>query len=326
MLSRTANGLFWMSRYIERMENIARLLDAGRRMDALPQPAGTKSSEWASIVIASGCRDSYPGVLDEADLHSVTHHLIFDPENPSSIRQCMATARENARAMRAALTTEVWDAINLSWGHMRSLQHEDALGPQFPVFIDWVKSRGALVRGAMDATLLRDEGFAFIQLGKRIERADATARLLDVKYHVLLPRSEDVGGGLDYLQWIQVLRAANASSAYRHLYRNAVDARGVVDLLVCNRKSPRSLSNCVGRAVDQLEAIGAHNAQQEATLGQARTLQRHVIAATIDEILAFGLHEWLTEFIGAINALALDVAEAYGFDGASVPSVASQSQ
>lgn len=315
MLSRTANGLFWMSRYIERMENVARLLDAGRRIDALPGTGPSKASEWASIVIASGCQDTYPGALEHADQASVCMHLIFDEKNPSSIKASMQTARDNARAMRAAITTEVWDALNQSWTEMKRLQPNAVLGRGLPEFLDWVKARGALARGALDATLLRDEGYGFIQLGKRIERADATARLLDVKYHVLLPQSAEIGGGLDYLQWMQVLRAANAAGAYRHVYGRSVDAAGVVDLLVCNTMSPRSLASSVSRIAYELEIIGVHTEAQAAVLAEARALGAQLIGISVEDIFEHGLHEWLTQFIVAINVLAVNLGSAYGFTG-----------
>lgn len=315
MLSRTANGLFWMSRYVERMENIARLLDAGRRMDALPQPATGKATEWASIVIASGCSTTFPGPLDAAAQPAVARHLLFDADNPSSVRQCAAAARENARAQRNSITTEVWEAINQSWIDLRQVDQDTALGRDFPDFLEWVKLRGALVRGAIDSTSLRDDGYAFIQLGKHLERVDATARLLDVKYHVLLPRTSDVGGGLDYLQWLQVLRAANAATAYRHLYRKTVDAPGVVDLLVRNLATPRSLAQGMLRIAQELRAVGAHTPDQRAVLAEANRLREHVMGSSVDQILTFGLHEWLTNFIVAANQLASDVAQAYGFDG-----------
>ncbi|TCP62848.1 putative alpha-E superfamily protein [Rhodovulum bhavnagarense] len=319
MLSRTANGLFWMSRYVERMENVARLLDAGHRMENLPQLQGAKSTEWRSIVIASGCRTTFPQPLEQASRNTVPHHLVFDDANPSSIRQCARAARENARAMRTALTSEVWDTLNQSWADLRHRRPEDTLGGrELTEFLDWVKSRGALVRGHIDATILRDEGYAFIELGKWIERADATARILDVKYHVLLPKSSDVGGGLDYLQWLQVLRAANSATAYRHLYRRTIDPEGVVDLLVLNARSPRSLVTGVQGICAALVAIGVHTGAQRATHARAVALREDLRSTGVDAIIMAGLHEWLTGFISEINALATELGAAYGFDGHEV--------
>lgn len=327
MLSRTANGLFWMSRYIERMENIARLMDAGRRMDALPQTEPGKATEWASIVIASGCSTTFTHALENANQANVAEHLTFDKDNPSSILQCVTAARENARAQRSAITTEVWDAINQTWLELRKLDKGLALGRDFADFLEWTKMRGALIRGTIDGTLLRDDGFGFIQLGKHLERVDATARLLDVKYHVLLPKTSDVGGGLDYMQWLQVLRAANAATAYRHLYRRTVDANGVVDLLVRNLVAPRSLAQGMVRISQELRAVGSHTPEQRAVLAEANRLREHVMGSGVDQIMTFGLHEWLTNFIVAANQLAVDISHAYGFDGRAVAvQVQSQSQ
>lgn len=319
MLSRTANGLFWMSRYVERMENVARLLDAGRRMESLPQPPGAKATEWASIVHASGCKTTFPEPLEQASRANVPLHLVFDRDNPSAIRQCAHSARENARAMRTALTLEVWDALNLTWSELRRRRPEDTLGGRdLTEFLDWVKSRGALIRGHIDATILRDEGHAFIELGKWIERADSTARILDVKYHVLLPSSRDVGGGLDYLQWLQVLRAANSASAYRHLYRRTVDPEGVVDLLVLNARSPRSLAAGTRGLCVALDAIGSHTEAQHAAHARAAALYDRLRTTQVDAVISNGLHEWLTGFILEINGLANEVGTAYGFDGHEV--------
>ncbi|MEL6584746.1 MAG: alpha-E domain-containing protein, partial [Pseudomonadota bacterium] len=162
MLSRTAQGLFWMSRYIERAENVARLLDAGRRIEALPSSPDAKRTEWKSILIASGAKETFPGELDAADQVSVAQHLIFDRSNPSSIRSCLEAARENARAMRTAVTGDVWDTINLTWAEMRMLTPESLRGAGFVSFLEWVKTRAFLFRGAVDATLLRNAGFNFI--------------------------------------------------------------------------------------------------------------------------------------------------------------------
>src|SRR6056297_3554278 len=222
MLSRVANGLFWMSRNIERAENVARLLDAGRRLNTLPASDATRTAEWSSIVIAAGCSETFPHPLEQANARTVAEHLIFDPDNRSSIRSCLHMARENARAVRQAVTADVWDATNQAWIEMRAKSSASIIGGGFAHFLDWTKMQGHRFRGAIDDTLLRDAGYSFIRLGQYVERYDATARLLDVKYHVLLPPEERVGGLIDEGQWLQILRAANSARAYRHVYRTAV--------------------------------------------------------------------------------------------------------
>lgn len=315
MLSRTANGLFWMSRYVERASNLARLLDAGRRMDNIPNSDEGRASEWESILIASGCLESYPGDISQANMESVTDHVIFDQDNPSSISCCMRAARENARAMRIAVTTEVWDVVNTNWADMRVQTQADTAGGKLAGFLDWVKSSGFTFQGAVEASMLRDEGCHFISLGRAVERADATARLLDVKYHVLLPDSQNVGGGLDHMQWVQLLRATNSLRAFRWTYREAVTPHAVVHFLVLNPVSPRSIVSSINDIVNGLDAIGGETDAQRSVAARARTMLTRLQSLSIEQIISHGLHEWLTSQIADVNVLAGEIAEAYGFNG-----------
>ncbi|MGB0499416.1 MAG: alpha-E domain-containing protein, partial [Rubricella sp.] len=206
-----------------------------------------------------------------------------------------------------------WDSINEAWAEMRVMTPDILAGGGFASFVDWVKKRCSEFRGAVDSSLLRDDGFAFIELGKWIERADATARLLDVKYHVLLPSAEDVGGGLDYMQWQQILRAANSLRAYRYVYRKPVTAEGVVDFLVLNEKTPRSLKRCYAEIVEAIEDIGAPLVSQKRVYIRARRSLDELNEETAAGVLSYGLHEWLTETIVETNTLAGDIGTAYGF-------------
>ncbi|NRB34997.1 MAG: alpha-E domain-containing protein [Rhodobacteraceae bacterium] len=313
MLSRTAEGLFWMSRYIERMSNIARLLDAGRRMDALPQEPDARSTEWASILISAGCRDSYPSDLDDANQANALAHLVWDEDNPSSIYACAKAARSNARAVRVALTSEVWDVINQTYLELRDVYRLRPISRDLVGFLDWVKERAALMRGMIASTMLRDDGYAFIEMGKWIERADATARLLDVKYHVLLPSAGNVGGGVDTLQWMNVLRATNSARAYRHVYRRTVEPRGVVDLLVLNRISPRSLITCITQCLLSLHEVAGFEGAQSDLVNRLQALQERLSTTNLDAIFTYGLHEWLTDFIIEVNNLAVAIGDAFSF-------------
>lgn len=311
MLSRTAEGLFWMSRYIERAENVARLIDAGRRMDTLPRTDGESAQEWASVIIAAGCSETYPRPLAQADEASVAHHLIFDRDNPSSIRSCFEYARSNARAMRTAVTADVWDSVNEAWSSMRARSPAAVTGGGLSPFLDWTRAQGQRFRGAVDDTLLRDAGYGFVRLGQFVERADATARLLDVKYHVLLPDGAEIGGALDHVQWVQILRAANAQRAFRHVYRQGVRPDLVADFLILNPMAPRSLKHCYSmlvRHLDMMGVAGSHpcRAQGRATLAQLMELK-------IEDVFEAGLHEFLTEFIEANNTLAVQIATDHGF-------------
>lgn len=313
MLSRTAQGLYWMSRYVERAENNARLLDAGRRIEGLPGAEAAGNTEWPSIIIAAGCRETFGETLEDADRDSATFHLAFDKDNASSIQSCFHAARENARAMRGAITSEVWTAINTTWAEFRTKTMADTDERRYADFVESVLAASFTFRGAINSTLLRDERQWFIELGKHIERADATARLLDVKYHVLLPQADEVGAGLDLLQWQQILRAANALRAFRHVYREQVSAPRVVDLLVVNSQSPRSLRYSYEAICDNIDNIGVHTKAQRKASDIARATRDKLRSADAHSIIDFGLHEWLTEMITETNQLANELGESYGF-------------
>lgn len=313
MLSRTAEGLFWMGRYIERMENVARLLETGMRLDNLPRQHAEQQSEWTSVVIASGATQTFPAELESADRESVTDHLIRDRDNPSSIASCIEGARMNAKAVRNAITADVWEAVNDARAEMLRHLADGNDRRNLARFVDWVKDRSGLAHGKIYNTMLRTDEFHFLELGKWFERADATARLLDVKYHVLLPDATDVGGGLDYMQWVQILRASNSSVAFRHLYSRIVDARGVVDLLVLNTKSPRSLITSFNSIASTLDHLASDLPVQQTLAQKAHGAATQLRGTTTDHIFDQGLHDWLTDFIVNTNILALETSSAFGF-------------
>lgn len=312
MLSRAAEGLFWMARYIERAENVARLLDAGRRINLLSSSKESQAVEWASIVIASGCSETFSKPLDEADMASVAWHLVLDPENPSSIRCSLEQARANARAWRVEITAEVWDAVNDAWRAFGS-RTAGVTGGSLAPFIDWTKIQGQRFRGAVEDSLLRDPGYCFVKLGELIERADSMARLLDVKYHVLLPGHAPVGGAVDQGQWAQILRAANSLRAFRHVYHQPIAPGLVADLLILNRQSPRSLMFCIESAERQLDELARSVGGTHACHERVAAMRARLTGLTMDDIIDEGLHEFLTAFIAENNHLAVEIAEGYGF-------------
>ena len=313
MLSRTAEGLFWLGRYIERMENAARLLDAGRRLDELPREDTAQQSEWTSVIIASGATETFPHPLEEADIETVTEHLVRDKSNPSSIVSCIEAARMNAKAVRNAITAEVWEAVNDTRAELHAHLQAGTDRNHLSDFLDWVRKSGGLALGKVENTMLRNDSLRFIELGKWFERADATARLLDVKYHVLLPDAKDVGGGLDYLQWVQILRAANSAVAFRHLYSRIVDAQGVVDLLVLNEASPRSLATALSEISETLNKLASYLPVQQKLASDAAFALKTLRNTTIEEIFDHGLHDWLTDFIVETNKMAQATCSAFGF-------------
>lgn len=322
MLSRTAEGLFWMSRYVERMDFVARLLDAGRRLDALPRRDGAPLSEWTSVVIAAGASDTFEGDPKLADAESVCEHLIRDRSNPSSIISCVEAARFNTKAVRTSLTSEVWEAINQTQAELKKDLADELDRKNLTAFLDKIRGRSILIGGAVSETMLRNDQHGFVQLGKWLERADSMARLLDVKYHVLLPRVSDVGGSLDYLQWLQILRAANSAGAFRQIYGRNLDAEGVVDLLVLNSDSPRSLRTAMSHVYGEMTVLASQqDPRQQELLRRIRVHYTRLMDMSVEDIFETGLHEWLTEFIEELGRLSIQTAYVFGFGSEDVMQV-----
>ena len=214
MLSRTAEYLFWIGRYIERAETTARLLEVGARNALIPNTGGGFRSEWDSVLRASGTAGAFAAKYGEPVQRNIESFLFFDRENPSSVGSCIERARENARIVRTALTSQVWDALNGGFQELQQLRRTERSKLSISDLIDWTTRHSALEKGAVDDTQLRIAGWDFLHIGFALERADATARLLDVKYYVLLPQVEYVGSGLDNYQWRTVLRAMSAHRAF----------------------------------------------------------------------------------------------------------------
>ena len=224
MLSRTADNLYWLSRYVERAEYLARILDATQRLSALPLAYVGTSNEWESAVVTAGCATAFFKQYDEANEENVTDFLAFSTANPSSIRNCFELARANARAVRTALTMEMWDAINGTWLELKRYGNGPTSREEFSRFLRWVQESSLRFDGSAYRTMLRNDAYWFSRLGVYIERADNTARILDVKYHLLLPDNERVGGPLDYFQWAAILRSVSALTAYHWVYRESLQA------------------------------------------------------------------------------------------------------
>ncbi len=314
MLSRVAENLFWIGRYVERAENIARLLDAARRMETLPRDVGRPASnEWSSVLIAAGARDRLGAAIETVSQAGAVEHLVFSPDTASSLVNCFTRARENARSIRSTLTQESWEALNRAWSEMRTWQRHQVTGSGLSDLIDWTKDKTAIFRGAFHGTTLRGDGYDFVTMGMAVERTDATARLIDVKYHVLLTSIADVGSPSDHYQWLSLLQAASAQRAYHFAMGEDVSARGVADFLILNHRFPRSIIFNLRRAetaVADLERFYGHPAACRAPL---QDLVARVGAMTVDGIFQFGLHEFLTDVIERNYSIASLLAEAYGF-------------
>src|SRR5499425_829030 len=214
MLSRTADNLYWLARYVERAEYLARILEATQRLTAMPLAYVGESNEWASALSTAGCSAAFFEVHNEATEETVTDFLAFSPANPSSIRNCFEVARSNARAVRTALTVEMWEAINGGWHEIRRFGGAGATRDELAQFLRLVQECSLRYDGSAYRTMLRNDAYWFSRLGVFIERADNTARILDVKYHLLLPAEEHVGGPLDYFQWAAILRSVSALTSY----------------------------------------------------------------------------------------------------------------
>lgn len=309
MLSRTADHLFWMARYIERAENTARVLDVAHRSALLPDDNdGIDARLWYAPLNICGSADGYEEKYGVVEAAKVTHYMALDPENHSSIYSSLMLARENARAVRGAITSEMWEIINSMWLDLRRmLPNLDQF--RLEGFFDWVKERSHLFRGVTLGTILKDDALYFIRLGTFLERADNTARILDVKYHILLPSVQDVGGAADYYQWGALLNSVSALEAYRKIYRVSISPMRVAELLILRADMPRSLHACLNEVDATLEVING-------TTGlEARRLAGELHAALhftrIEDVFNHGLHEYLTDFLDRTQALSSEINLAY---------------
>ncbi|MCW2285484.1 putative alpha-E superfamily protein [Rhodoblastus acidophilus] len=316
MLARTADNIYWVSRYLERADFLARLIEASNRISALPTTYAAKQDEWTSVLIASGADETFPKHFDVANEANVIAYLAFDPRNLSSIRSCIEFARTNARAVRTALTVEMWEHINSAWIKLKAFEqrHSDptAIDREALIgFLDFVKETSSLYDGFGYRTMLRNDIYYFARLGVSLERADNTARVLDVKYQLLLPEHEPLGGSVDYFQWSAILRSVSALTAYHWVYRESIKPWNVADLLILRQEMPRSLIHCTSEVVRWLDAIGNQYGRHGNAQRQARAIQRKLENASIKEIFQSGLHEFVDGFITENNGLANAIAEQY---------------
>ena len=313
MLGRTANDLFWMSRYIERAENMARLLEVGYRIALLPREGGGEDEEWVSTLRSGGCDKRYLAKYGSYDTRNVVNFMLFDVDNPSSVYSSLATARRNARAQRTALTREMWESLNGAWIEYSAIDPATLGSNALPPLFDWIKERSALFRGALLNTILRNDTFYFTQLGTFLERADNTARILDVKYYVLLPHSELVGGEIDSVQWAAILRSVSAHRSYRWVYKDSYKPWQIADYLILNRQMPRSLHSCYEEIELALDQLGGFYGNSNGCQALARETRRLLIDGDMSAIFQSGLHEFLAEFIARNNRLGSQISTAYHF-------------
>ena len=309
MLSRTAENLYWLSRYVERADYLARILEATSRLSMLP--VAGDGSEWTSALVTAGCFEAFTKAHGTPTAESAIEYLAFSETNPSSIRRCLETARSNARAVRTALTVEMWETINGAWLDLQKMDRRNFSGERFSRFTDWVKDIALRIDGSGHRTMLRNDAYWFTRLGFYLERADNTARILDVKYHILLPEAAAVGGGIDYSQWAAILRSVNALTAYRWVYREGLRPWLIADLLVLNQELPRSLAACYGNIVSNLDSLAGAYGRQGKTQRLARGVQTSLQNTGIERVFQIGLHEFLTRFIADNAKVGQAISEQY---------------
>ena len=309
MLSRTADNLYWIARNMERAETAARLLEVGARISLLPTAHGYRN-DWDSLLRASGNANGYAAKYGEPAQAQIESYLFFDRDNPNSVASCITAARENGRIVRTALTTQVWDALNTAFQELRQIE-ADRTGYELSRLTDWVMRHTAMVRGAIDATLLRNDGYNFLNLGYYLERGDSTARLMDVKYYVLLPRSDYVGSGLDNDQWAMLLRAMSANRAFHWAYGGEITSAKIAHFLILNPQCPRSLITCVAGMNNHMMRLAKLYGRETAAQEQAAQLLSDLEHQSTDRIFEEGLHEFLSRFIREAAALGAVIHNSY---------------
>jgi uncharacterized alpha-E superfamily protein len=311
MLSRTADNLYWLARYVERAEYLARILEATQRLTALPLDYVGTTNEWESAVATAGCAGAFYALYDEANEENVTEFLAFSTSNPSSIRSCFQVARTNARAVRTALTMEMWDSINGTWLELKRYGNGPTSREEFSRFLRWVQESSLRFDGSAYRTMLRNDAYWFTRLGIYLERADNTARILDVKYHLLLPEQEQVGGPLDYFQWAAILRSVSALTSYHWVYRESLKPWLIADLLILKDEMPRSLASCYENIVRYLDEIARTYGRQGPAQRLARGIRTRLQNSRMDGIFQGGLHEFIQEFIADNNRIGQTITQQY---------------
>ena len=310
MLSRTADHLFWMSRYTERAENTARMLDVSYQMSLLPQSAAVAQMGWQGLLSISELLPFYKSKYDEVTAANVMRFMVSDENNPSSIISCLRAVRENARAVRGVLTTELWETQNQTWLEaQREIHTHDFLDDPAKLF-EWVKFRSHLSRGVTIGTMLKDEARSFMRLGTYLERGDNTARLVDVKYHAIesdfFGEANDKDQEYDFYHWSAILRSVSAFEIYRKVYRDVIRPDRVAELLILRSDMPRSLHACLEEVVSNLSVV-SDNLRSE-TLHKAGKLLSELKFGRIAEIMDTGLHAFLTQYLDRVNVIGESIS------------------
>ncbi len=311
MLGRTANGLYWMFRYIERAENIARLIDAGQRVSLTR--SGSTDEDWDGVLQSAGVREAFLQGNERVTTADAIDYLLRDKANPSSVMSCIESGRNNARMVRTALTRETWEATNEFWIELKGLVGRRVKAADMPHVIDVIKHRAGLVRGAFHGSMLRNDLYNFSRIGTFIERADNTARILDVKYYVLLPAAAQVGSSLDNAQWESILRSVSAHRSYGWVYDAEYKPSNIADFLILNGRMPRSLAYCYEKIVSNLGYLEKDYGERHQAHETAEAILGKLKETTINRVMDQGLHEFLEFFINRNGQLGQEITEGYRF-------------
>ncbi len=313
MLSRTADHLFWMSRYTERAENTARMLDVNYQTSLLPQSEAVAQVGWQGLLSISELLDVYKERYGDIQVRDVMDFMVKDEENPSSIMSCLSAARENARAVRGTLTTEVWETQNTTWLEVKRMVKTGEFEKDPAQFFEWVKFRSHLSRGVTVGTMLMDEALYFMRMGTFLERADNTARLVDVKFHAVqsdfFGTANEKDQEYDFYHWSAILRSVSGFEVYRKVYRDVIKPERVAELLILKPDMPRSLHASLNEVVSNLRLVGSDPNSE--TLRRAGKLRAELQYGRIDEILATGLHAYLTQFLDRVNDLGAHISREF---------------
>jgi uncharacterized alpha-E superfamily protein len=310
MLSRTASALYWIGRYVERAEFTARLIEATIRLDALSaRPAG--QAAWDSALLVAAADHGFDLTGETRSPLNISRYLTLSADNASSIRSCLDMARSNAKSVRTALSRDAWEAINRAWLGLRGRATTGSSQSTLNI-IEAIRAETRGFEGALHR-MLRNEAYSFISLGAAVERADNTARLVDVKYHLLLPAGEEVGGRIDRDQWTTILHTVSANTAYRWLYSEGLKPWLVAELLCLRPEMPRSLIASSEEVVAHLTSIGKRTGLQGEADRLARTHVSRLERIKIEQVFAQGLHEWLTGFIAENGRIHTAIGHQFRF-------------
>lgn len=307
MLSRTADHLYWMARYTERAENLARMLDVNYRMSLLRQDEEGVRRRWTATLAIVGQLEAYRAARGEVEQDAAIEWISWSRENGASIHECLHLARENAHAVRGTLTSETWETLNSTWLEVRRYGHARKADVDPSDFFEWVKFRSHLARGVIQGTMLRDEALKFTWLGTYLERADNTARILDSKFEPLVPLSPEWDAAADYYEWSALLRSVSAFEIYRKVYRDLITPRRVAELLILRDAMPRSLLRCLTQVHDTLGVVA--NDRSGETQRRAGEIHASLLYGRIDDVLAVGMHAWLLQFLDRIADLGQRIAQ-----------------